>query len=165
MNAIASAAIVAFLIGLYSGYEWRDMVAQVDEATAIKHALKKQKESDDISRAEEITLIKSQQKTQIVYRSINKEAPKYVSKIQKSDSACNVSFGVVRLFNRAVSERMPEANTGNVAGDKKPSSVTESRLINYSLNNITEYNRVKNQCNALIAWHKKINNLNSNDGN
>ena len=158
-------ALVVFLLGMWTGYDWRDTIAEADQAKAVKFALKKQAENNAISRTEEMALIKSQQKTKVVYRSIAKEAPKYVSATQKNDSACNVSNGSLRLFDRAVSERMPEATTVIDPRDTEPSNVTEERLINYSLSNIETFNKVKNQCNGLIRWAKKIAENNANKGN
>jgi len=158
-------ALVVFLLGMWAGYDWRSTIAEADQAKAVKFALKKQAENNAISRAEELAFIKSQQKTKVVYRSITKEAPKYVSATQKNDSACNVSIGSLRLFDHAVSERMPEAAATVNSRDTEPSNITEERLINYSLSNIEKYNKAKNQCNGLIRWAKNIAKNNANKEN
>jgi len=149
-------AAVVFLLGMWAGYDWRSTIAEADQANAVKFALDKQEKDAAVSRAEEIALIKSQQKTKIVYRSIKKEVPKYVSIKQKTDSDCNISIGIKRMFKHAATEQLPDTAAIDVARDKKPSDITEERLINYSLDNIDRYNQVKNQCNSLLRWHENI---------
>ena len=161
MKLTAVVALVALIAGLLAGYEWRDTLAAAEKTAAIEFAFKQAKKNADITLAEEMALFKSQQKTKIVFRSIIKEAPKHVPDNQKNNSNCNVSVGTVRLYNRAATERMPEAASIDADGNTKPSAVTEGRLIHYGLSVIDQYNRAKNQCNALIRWHKKTTKINS----
>ena len=153
LSALVALASFASFVG---GYELRDTMAEAEQAKAVKFALKQAAEADAISRAEEIALIKSQNKTKVVYKTITKEVPKYVSVIQKTDSDCNLSGGTVRLFNSAAAERLPETARVDDTGDTEPSTVKESDLIDYGLDIIEQYNQVKNQCNALINWHKNV---------
>lgn len=146
--AIAAAAFIA-------GYHLRDLQADAEQARAVSYALAKADALNQISRLEEIDLIKAQQKTEVVYKTITKEVPKYVSVIQKTDSDCNLSHGTVRLLNSAALERLPEAARNDDPRDTESSSVTEARLIDYNHEVIDQYNKVKNQCNGLIQWHKK----------
>tara|TARA_R110002050_G_scaffold57423_3_gene128946 strand:+ start:90765 stop:91253 length:489 start_codon:yes stop_codon:yes gene_type:complete len=150
---------VAVAVGVLSfggGYHVRDLMAEADQAQAVSFALAKAAAEDEISRVEEIELIKSQQKTKIIYKTITKEVPKYVSVIQKSDSECNLSHGTVSVFNRAALEQLPDTAGSDDASNTEPSTVKESDLIDYGLEVINQYNEVKNQCNALINWHKNV---------
>ena len=158
MNPMAYFILAALLFGLWGGYEFRDARAEAERVAAVEAAVKQAKEDEAVSREQEIELRKSQQKTQVVYKTITKEVPKYVPVIQKSDSECNLSRGTVRLFNDPAAERVPETPGVDDPADTEPSTVTEARLIDYGFDVIEQYNQVKNQCNALIEWHEKTHN-------
>ncbi len=148
----------AFLLGSAVGYGYRDDRAESERVEAVEKALEQAYLDAELARDEELALIKAQQKTEVVYRTITKEVPKYVTQIQRIDSQCNLSRGTVRLFNDAAAERLSRAAGLDDPADTEPSAVTESRLIDYGLDVIDRYNQAKNQCNALIQWHEKTRN-------
>jgi hypothetical protein len=156
MSPMIYIAIAVSVASSWAGYQLRDTMAEAEQAQAVEFALEQQANNERISRDEEIALIKSQQKTKVVYKTITKEVPKYVSVIQKTDSDCNLSHGTVRLFNSAALERVPETTGFDDARDTEPSTVKELDLIDYGLDIIEQYNQVKNQCNALINWHDNV---------
>lgn len=153
-------AIAVALLSFAGGYHVSDLQADAEQAQAVSFALAKAALEDELSRNEEIDLIKSQQKTKIVYKTITKEVPVYVSDIQKNDSECNLSHGIVGLYNRAATEQLPETTGSDDARNTQPSTVKESDLIDYGLDVINQYNDVKNQCNALIKWQKHVSEIN-----
>lgn len=148
----------AFLAGTAMGYGYRDNQAEAERVKAVEAALVDYKRQAELDHDEELALIKAQKKTEIVYRTITKEVPKYVTQIQRVDSQCNLSRGTVRLFNDAAAERLSRAAGFNDPADTEASTVTEAELIDYALDVIDRYNQAKNQCNALITWHEKTRN-------
>jgi hypothetical protein len=154
MNLTIYALGVGFMLGLAGGYGYRDNQADAERFEAIKTALEDQERQFEISKQAEIELIEANKKTEIVYRTITKEIPKYVTQIQQTNSECNLTRGAVRLFNDAAAESLSRAAGIVDPADTGPSTVTVGRLVDYSLDNIDEYNKAKNQCNALVHWHK-----------
>ena len=136
----------------FVGYDYRDRGVQAEMAKAISKALEDADEQYEKDRQQELELIEKQKKTEIVYKTITKEVPKYVPVIQQKDSDCNLSNGTVRLFNSAARDEMPEATDIDADTDTRPSTVTEADLIDYGLVTIEQYNKAKNQCNALMDW-------------
>lgn len=155
MNLTVYAVAIGFLIGMAGGYTYRDNRAEVERFAAVETALADAYRQFEISKNAEIELIEANKKTEIVYRTITKEIPKYVTQIQQTNSECNLSSGAVRLFNDAAAESLSRATGLHDPADTEPSAITAGRLIDYSLGVIDQYNRAKNQCNALIAWHEK----------
>lgn len=146
---------IVLIIGLYGGYEFRDNQAEAEKAAAVIKAVKFANDNAEISRAEDIALIKAQQKTQIVYKTITKEVPKYVPVIQKNDSECNLSVGTVRLLNSAARDELPETAAIDDPADTGPSHITEAAFIDHGFDIINRYNVAKNQCNAIFEWYQK----------
>lgn len=142
----------------FVGYEYRDRGVQADMANAISKALEDADEQYEKDRQQELELIEQQKKTEIVYKTITKEVPKYVPVIQQKDSDCNLSNGTVRMFISAARDEMPEATDIDDDTDTRPSTVTEADLIDYGLDTVNQYNKAKNQCNALIDWWNSVNN-------
>lgn len=124
MNPWIYLLLITLPAGFGGGYYVRDLQADADQAKAVKVALATQAENERVSRDEEIALIKAQQKTDVVYKAVIKEAPKHVSAIQKTDSDCNLSHGIVRLFNRAAAEQLPKPARIDDAGSIKSSTVS-----------------------------------------
>ncbi|WP_289283300.1 MULTISPECIES: hypothetical protein [unclassified Methylophaga] len=142
----------------FVGYDYRDRGVQAEMAKAISKALEDADEQYEKDRQQELELIEKQKKTEIVYKTITKEVPKYVPVIQQKDSDCNLSNGTVRLFNSAARDDMPETTDIDADTDTRPSTVTEAELIDYGLGTVNQYNKAKNQCNALIDWWNSVNN-------
>lgn len=164
MGAIAEIKI-AILIGLClvcfgGGYELRDLMAEADKVEGLEQSLSKTKENEEISVKAETAYVATEEKTKIVYKTIIKEVPKYVSVIQSSDSECNLSNGTVRLLNSAIDNQLPQSATGANEADKTASKIRESDLINHSQESINQYNEAMNQCNALIGWVKDVHDAN-----
>lgn len=154
MNLTVYALGIGFMLGLAGGYGYRDNQADAERYAAIETALEDQERQFEVSKKAEIELIEANKKTEIVYRTITKEIPKYVTQIQQTNSDCNLTRGAVRLFNDAAAESLSRAAGIVDPDDTRPSTVTYGRLVEYSLDNIDEYNKAKNQCNALVEWHK-----------
>lgn len=146
---------IGFMVGLAGGYSYRDNQADAERFAAVEMALEDAHRQFEISKQAEIELIEANKKTEIVYRTITKEIPKYVTQIQQTNSECNLSRGAVRLFNDAAAESLSRAAGIVDPADTEPSTVTGGELIHYTLNAVDQYNQARNQCNALIAWHEK----------
>ncbi len=155
MRLVFFIALFALMVGFLSGYQWRDSSANDEKMLAVNFAIKKMEAEAVISRAEDLALIISQQKTKGVYKTIIKKVPEYVSDKQENDSDCNLSTGIVGLYNSAALEQLPDPSSIDDAGSTRPSSVTELNLINYGIDVVHKYNSMKNQCNALINWFDK----------
>ncbi|GLP98689.1 hypothetical protein GCM10007891_05430 [Methylophaga thalassica] len=140
----------------FVGYDYRDRGVQAEMAKAISKALEDADEQYEKDRQQELELIEKQKKTEIVYKTITKEVPKYVPVIQQKDSDCNLSNGTVRLFNSAARDEMPETTSVDADTDTRPSTITEADLIDYGLVTIKQYNKAKNQCNALMDWFHSV---------
>jgi hypothetical protein len=156
--AQAKAAILAGLcLACFGGGYWlRDTMAEAETAEALRQAVTRvEKQTETAVRVEKVH-IEAEAKTQIVYKTIIKEVPKYVPVIQASDSDCNLSRGSVRLLNNAIADQIPESTTGDHEADKAASDVREADLISHSQESINQYNQVKNQCTALMDWVKEI---------
>ncbi len=156
-------ALAIAIASFGGGYHVRDLMAEADQARAVSLAIEQQKTQHAIARAEELELIKAQQITQVKYKTIIKEVPNYVPTVQQEDSDCNVSHGVVSMYNSAASERVPDTTGLDDHRNTESSTVTEADLIRYGLDVIGQYNQVKNQCNALIAWHKHVSEIKTKD--
>lgn len=155
MNLTVYALGIGFMLGLAGGYGYRDNQADAERYAAVKTALEDQERQFEVSKKAEIELIEANKKTEIVYRTITREIPKYVTQIQQTNSECNLTRGAGRLFNDAAAESLSRAAGIDDPADTGPSTITTGRLIDYSLEVIDQYNRAKNQCNALIDWHEK----------
>ncbi|WP_296592639.1 hypothetical protein [Methylophaga sp.] len=155
MNLAVYGVAIGFTLGLAGGYTYRDNQAEAERLAAVETALEDAYREFEVSKKAEIELIEANKKTEIVYRTITKEIPKYVTQIQQTNSECNLTRGAGRLFNDAAAESLSRAAGIDDPADTGPSTITAGRLIDYSLEVIDQYNQAKNQCNALIDWHEK----------
>lgn len=161
ITKIKIAVLVGLCLGCFGGgYELRDLMAEADKVESLEQSISKSKENAEISVKAETAYVDAEEKTKIVYKTITKEVPKYVSVIQSSDGQCNLSNGTVRLLNSAIDNQLPQSATGVDEADKTASKVRESDLINHSQESINQYNETMNQCNALISWVKDVHDAN-----
>lgn len=153
----------AFLAGLClscfaGGYWLRDTIAKAERTEALEQAVVRVEQQAETAVRVETVYVEAEAKTQIVYKTIIKEVPKYVPVIQSSNSDCNLSRGTVRLLNNAIADQLPEAAAGAHEADKAASDVREADLIDHSQESIHQYNQTMNQCNALMDWVKETSN-------
>ena len=152
---IAYIVMAAFLSGSWVGYETRDTIAKAEQAIVL------QAERDKLIKAEQTNkilhdeLITAQAETKIVYRTVVKRIPQYVTEIQKVDSECNLTNGTKRLLNSL--NDVSETPSGIISTDSTPSSIRTSDLIGYTAEVMTNYNLAREQCNLLIKWQREVN--------
>lgn len=103
------------------------------------------------------SLILTQGKVRTIYKTKIKEVPKYVTKIQKIDSDCNISTGIKQLLNQNINN-LPETSPIPATAYNKTSDIREIDLIFYLLKAVNQYNLTSLQCSSLITWHEKVNN-------
>jgi len=156
MTQITSFIIAAFIFGLLAGgafgYKQKGLYVdsqKVELLEAQKQALIKQaKESDKIIN--ELHIKKN--KTKIIYQTIEKEVPKYVTKIQKIDSDCNITRGTYRLLEEAAGY-LPNSSRGADKDNGEPSQIREADLVRYIVQLLKKYKEEQEGHNALIRWH------------
>lgn len=133
---------------VYGGWHEATIRQQAKERnTAIAYAeqIKIEQERGD-KIALELDIEKTRQK--VVYRTITKEVPNYVTPL--SDSRCVIPVGFIWLHNDSAAGRLPKAS-GDFADT--PASVTLSTVGSTIADNYATCNEIKNQLNALIDWH------------
>jgi len=143
------------LTGFSSGYYLRNLQAETEKVAILEAEREKLAKVRKINDHLLTTLAKNQAKTKIVYKTIVKEVPKYVTKVQKTDSDCNISIGTKRLLNKLI-RPMPEAGIESINSDRQPSPIREVDLIEYLTSTINQYKIAQNRCNTLIQWHKQV---------
>ena len=101
-------------------------------------------------------LLAAQAKETIKYEEVIKYVPKYITKIQKTDSACNLTNGAVIMLNRASNNGLPKTAAVDDATNTRPSNIRTSDVIGYTAKIQTQYKRFAQQCRSLIKWNKNV---------
>lgn len=145
--------ILVLSISFGSGYKVRSLMAEAAKSARLKADKLKLEQNIEINDKLRIQLANAKAITNTVYETIIKEIPVYVTKIQKVDSGCNITYGTQQLLNNAVNY-LPQSSGGITYPNTKATGIKEIDLINYTAKIITRYNEARDQCNLLIAWHK-----------
>lgn len=88
--------------------------------------------------------------TRIIYKTINREVPVYVT--QKADAACGVTRGFVRLHDAAVQAIIP-APADNL--NDEPANIAISTVADTITGNYGSCNEIRRQLIELQEWIKK----------
>jgi hypothetical protein len=170
LRAYAITAAIAVSVGFSAGFgsSWwlRDQMAARKELGQVKHdavvvvAAARQaivagdKASAASQKLGEAAAAKQQQ-TRIVYRTLEKEVTRYVTK--ESDARCVVPVGFVRVFNAAAVGDPAAPAGGAPAGepDAQPSGVELSDVLANDVFNAGIYYQVVDQLRALQAWERE----------
>lgn len=148
MPYILIACIVfGFGTGFYASHE----ISRAGHVVDLENQLKKQKEYIDSAHAADIAFINAHKQQEVIAEVITKEVIKYVTKIQKVDSDCNLSNGTKRLLDDSRMQNYPRES---VAADTGASSIREIDLIRYTNKITQQYNSMRLQCNSLINLEK-----------
>jgi len=146
------AIALAGLVGFYGGYSLRSTQAKAENAIVLKQHIREIQELSDLSREIEISYAEKAAVVKTVYKTIIKKVPVYVTKIQKTDSDCNLTTNTISLLNHAAKNQLPEAATKPNPKNTAAPRIRESDLIHYTHELISQYNSAMVQCNALIDW-------------
>lgn len=151
--------IIIFLLGFGIGggisYEFTSDHYKAAIVSQVQEALEKQKKDLDLSFVAEKKALEEHHKQELKDNVIYKELPKYITKIQKVNSECNYSTGVVRLLNSSSNTGTEKATPGTDAEDARSSDITESTGIKYTADVIAQYNKWKILHNSLIDYLEK----------
>jgi hypothetical protein len=152
IQIIAIALLVGLALGGFGGWSLANDHYQAKQARAIQDALIQQKK--DINQAHEIEskALKDAHDLELKNNVIVQEIPKYITKIQRIKSECSYSRGVVRLLRQSAGEDVHKPAPVSDAEDSTASHITESDGIIYTNRVLSEYNKFRNQCNALIDY-------------
>lgn len=143
--------------GFGVGYKTKATIIQA-EKTAVLEA-----EREELLRVKAINvnlqtaLTFKEQEVKVVYKTVTKKIPFYVTKIQKIDSNCNLSTGNKRLLNELI-DSVPGTSSEPTSSDREPSDIRAIDTINYLSNTIRDYKLAQASCNTLIDWHRNVNN-------
>lgn len=145
-------AVVIMSVSFGSGYKVRSLMAEAAKAAQLKADKIKLERVIELNDSLRTQLAIAKGLTTTVYETIIKEIPTYVTKIQKEDSDCNITYGTQQLLNNAVNY-LPQTSTGITYPSTQATGIKEIDLINYTALTITKYNEVRDRCNLLISWH------------
>jgi len=98
--AIVAAVILAF--GFFGGYKLRSLQDKATEVVLLKKERAKLAEVTQVNNDLFDALLAKQRENKVIYRTITKEIPRNVPKIQKVNSNCNISIATKRLLNELI---------------------------------------------------------------
>jgi hypothetical protein len=144
------------LFSLYTGFifygGWkecsvREQAKQREQALAYADALKIEYARNDKIATD---LANEKGKIHVVYKTITKSIPSFISPI--SDSKCIIPIGFISLHNSAAEGTMPA--TSSELNDT-PSNVALHTVAEYITDNYQTCNEIRTQLIKLIEWNSK----------
>ena len=161
MNPLVIVAVIAFITGsgvsfkLTQNYYLAEKYFAVREEQIKAKAIEEERDRErERARNADIRLLEAQAKEVIKYEEVIKYVPKYITKIQKTDSACNLTSGAVSMLNRSTGdEGLPQTSAIDDAANTRSSEIRAGDLIKYAAKLQTQYQRVAQQCRSLISWN------------
>ncbi|MFZ5536762.1 MAG: hypothetical protein ACOZAP_04700 [Pseudomonadota bacterium] len=171
INTILALTALAVLVGGgLIGYGWRgamcgEQVAKLEASQAQRERAAAQRviaEYERIQReneAIELAWITTQREIEARHAELKNELPAVMPAHQRTDGACNLSRGAVRVLNRAAGhpDPVPAPAGGTVGEAQAASTVTEQAFVEHCRAWGEQYERVAGQLTQLIDWHRAMN--------
>jgi hypothetical protein len=150
--------LIAFAGGAFIARHWDEgaiadlkLDAQTEMTRAAIAAAGVQKREDAATLRSALANAAAQEQTRLLTRIIIEKVPTYVS--VKSDRACSVPNGFVRVFDAAAGATDPAVLPGTAGEpDDAASGIALSQIAALSAENAARYHAVAQQLSALQAW-------------
>ena len=149
---IAYIVMIALVMGFGGGYKTKSVIVSAETASVLQAERDKLIAAQETNKNLQNQLVTAQAETKIIYKTVVKKVPEYVTVKQKTDGVCNLSRGAKRLFNETINP-LSDTSSGTTTDDSTASDIREIDLIHYSLNLIQYYKLAQSQCNLLVKWH------------
>ena len=143
--------------GFGVGYKTKATIVQAEKTAILETERKELLRTKAINVKLQTALTFKEQTVKVVYKTVTKEIPFYVTKIQKIDSNCNLSIGNKRLLHKLI-DPVSRTSSEPTSSDREPSDIRAIDTINYLSNTIRDYKLAQARCNTLIDWHRNVNN-------
>lgn len=149
---VVLALVATHSVAYYKGYQR----AEDAQAALIVEQWKKEQELQQAIEEMEEEIVKAYQaaeaKEKIVYRTIKEKV------YETTSGAVCIGDSTARLWDDALFGNMPDASTGAV--EETSRTYTDAEVTTNAIENFEQYKECRNQLNALIDWHEKVESIN-----